>query len=110
MSTPTPLGIDHAKVRRESLRWYLILALYNARPEEVVEDVIQMTMRSIFADITALEVRKELDYLADRKLVKLRKESSGRWWGDMTRYGVDIAEYTIDCEPGIARPAKYWSQ
>ena len=25
-----------------------------------------------------------------------------------SRYGVDIAEYTIDCEPGIARPAKYW--
>ncbi|WP_342705050.1 hypothetical protein OHZ10_28160 [Burkholderia arboris] len=110
MTTTNPLGIDHAKVRRESLRWYLILALYNARPEEVVEEVIQMTMRSIFADITALEVRKELDYLADRVLVKLRKEPSGRWWGDLTRYGVDIAEYTIDCEPGIARPAKYWSQ
>ncbi|RQY11157.1 hypothetical protein [Burkholderia stagnalis] len=110
MTSTNPLGIDHAKVRRESLRWYLILALYNARPEEVVEDVIQMTMRSIFTDITALEVRKELDYLADRVLVKLRKEPSGRWWGDLTRYGVDIAEYTIDCEPGIARPAKYWSQ
>lgn len=102
-------NIDPAKIRRESLRWYLILALYNARPEQVVEDVVQMTMRSIYPDVTPLEVRKELDYLADRALVKLRKEPSGRWWGDLTRYGVDIAEYTIDCEPGIARPAKYWS-
>ena len=55
-----------------------------------------------------LEVRRELDYLADRDLVKLRKEPSGRWWGELTRYGVDIAEYTIDCHPGIARPVKYW--
>ncbi len=103
------MGIDQAKVRRESLRWYLLLALYNARPEEVCEDVVQMTMRSIYPDVTPIEVRRELDYLADRDLVLLRKEPSGRWWGDLTRFGVDIAEYTIDCEPGIARPAKYWS-
>ena len=33
---------------------------------------------------------------------------SGPWHAELTRYGVDVAEYTIDCEPGIARPAKYW--
>lgn len=100
--------IDQAKVRRESLRWYLLLALYNARPEEVVEDIIQATMRSIYPDVTPLEVRKELDYLADRELVQLRKEPSGRWWGDLTRVGVDVVEYTVECDPGIARPVKYW--
>ncbi|MBS1186716.1 MAG: hypothetical protein H6R04_734 [Burkholderiaceae bacterium] len=102
------MNIDPAKIRRESLRWYLILALNNARPNELVEDVIQQTMQSIYPDVTPIEVRKELDYLADRELVKLRKEPSGRWWADLTRYGVDIAEYTIACDPGIARPAKYW--
>ena len=100
--------IDTAKIRRDTIRWYLILALYNARPEEIVEDVLQMTMQSIYPDATPIEVRKELDYLADRKLVSLKKEPSGRWWADLTRYGVDIAEYTIDCDPGIARPKKYW--
>ncbi|AOJ71033.1 MULTISPECIES: hypothetical protein [Burkholderia] len=110
MTHCAPLGIDHAKVRRETLRWHLILALYNARPEEVAEDVVQATMRSIYPDVTPIEVRKELDYLADRVLVRLRKEPSGRWWSDLTRYGVDVAEYTIDCEPGIARPVKYWNQ
>lgn len=100
--------IDQAKVRRESLRWYLLLALYHARLEEVVEDVIQVTIRSIYPDATPIEVRKALDYLADCALVTLRKEPSGRWWSDLTRHGVDIAEYTIDCGPGIARPARYW--
>jgi hypothetical protein len=100
--------MDQARIRRESLRWYLILALYNARPGEVCEEVIQATMRSIYPDVTPLEVRRELDYLDERTLVKLRKEPSGRWWGDLTRCGVDIAEYTVDCEPGIARPQKYW--
>ena len=100
--------MDAAKIRRESLRWYLILAIYNARPEEVCEEVIQSTMRSIYPDVSPLEVRQQLDYLAERTLVDLRKEPSGRWWNRLTRCGVDIAEYTIDCEPGIARPVKYW--
>ncbi len=102
------MSIDQAKIRRESLRWYLILALYNARPEELCEEIIQSTMRGIYPDVTPSEVRQQLDYLADRELVKLRKEPSGRWWGDLTRFGTDIAEYTIDCDPGIARPTKYW--
>ncbi len=100
--------IDQAKIRREGLRWYLILALYNARPEELSEQPVQMTMQSIYPDVTPMEVRKELDYLADRNLVELRKEPSGRWWSSLTRTGVDVAEYTVDIEPGIARPAKYW--
>lgn len=100
--------IDAAKIRRESLRWYLLLALYNARPEELVEAVVQTTMREIYPDVTPMEVRQQLDYLADRELVELRKEPSGRWWSGLTRYGVDMTEYTIECEPGIARPQKYW--
>lgn len=102
------MNIDTAKVRREQLRWYLILALYNARPEELCEEVIQATMRGIYPDVTPVEVRQQLDYLSDCELVELRKEPSGRWWGNLTRTGTDLAEYTIDCEPGITRPVKYW--
>lgn len=103
------MTIDPAKIRREALRWHLIQALYFARPSELCEEVIQTTMRDIVPDVSPLEVRQQLDYLSDRELVKLRKEPSGRWWGDLTRIGTDLAEYTIDCEPGIARPAKYWA-
>lgn len=102
------MTIDLNKVRRENLRWYLLLALYNARPEEVCEEIVQGTMRAIYPDASPLEVRQQLDYLSDRKLVELRKEPSGRWWADLTRNGTDIVEYTVDVEPGIARPVKYW--
>lgn len=102
------MQVDMAKVRREQMRWVLLLALNNARPYGAYEQVLLATMQGIYPDATALEVRRELDYLDDRKLVELRKEPSGRWWADLTRYGVDLAEYNIDCEPGIARPEKYW--
>lgn len=100
--------IDHAKVRRETMRWLVILTLYNASPMGTYEELVLSTVQGMFPDATALEVRRVLDYLSDRELVKLVKEPGGRWFSDLTRYGTDLAEYTVECEPGIARPAKYW--
>lgn len=96
------------KVRRESMRWMILLTLNNARPIGAFESVILSVVQSEYPDATPLEVRRELDYLHDRELVKLDKQPSGKWFGELTRFGIDLAEYTIDCEPGIARPVKYW--
>ena len=104
------MNLDTAKIRRENLRWYLILALYNARPEELCEEIIQGTMRAIYPDVSPMEVRQQLDYLADRELVELVKTPAGTWFADLTRYGVDLAEYTVECDPGIARPPKFWEE
>ncbi len=100
---------DLAKVRRESLRWLILLTLNNARPIGAFEEVVLTVAQSVHPDATALEVRRELDYLHDRDLVTLDKQPSGRWHAELTRHGVDIAEYTVDCQPGIARPVKYWA-
>lgn len=102
------MQVDMAKIRREQMRWVLLLALNNARPYGAYEAVLLATMQGVYPDATPHEIRVELDYLESRKLIELRKEPSGRWWADLTRYGVDLAEYNIDCEPGIARPEKYW--
>ena len=100
---------DLTKVRRESLRWLILLTLNNARPLGAFEEVVLTVAQSVYPDATALEVRRELDYLSDRMLVTLDKQPSGRWHAELTRHGVDIAEYTVDCQPGIARPVKYWA-
>lgn len=103
------MNIDPAKVRRESLRWYILLTLNTSRPVDPHEAMVLSTIQGILPDVTTLELRRELDYLADRSLVTLRKQSSGAWICGLTHYGVDVAEFTIDCNPGIARPEKYWS-
>lgn len=102
--------IDEVKVRRESMRWVVLLTLYNASPIGAYEELILSTVQAVYLDASALEVRRQLDYLSDRELVELRKEPSGRWFSDLTRHGTDVVEYTVDCDPGIARPIKYWSQ
>ena len=101
-------SIDQARVRREALRWLILLTLNNARPIGAFEGPILSVAQSEYPDATPLELRRELDYLNGRQLVELDKQPSGRWFADLTRIGVDLAEYTIPCEPGIARPAKYW--
>lgn len=100
--------IDTAKVRRESMRWNILLILNNARPVGAYEELVLATLQSIYPDATALELRRELDYLADRQLVTLNKEPSGRWFAELNRHGTDVAEHTVECDPGIARPTKYW--
>lgn len=96
------------KLRREQIRWILLLALNHARPQGAPEALMQGAVQGVYTDATPLEIRRELDYLADRKLVDVTKSPNGIWHAEINRYGVDIVEYTVDCQPGIARPAKYW--
>lgn len=100
--------IDPSRVRREALRWLILLTLNNARPIGAFEGPILSVAQAEYPDATALELRRELDYLHGRELVRLDKQPTGRWFAELTRFGVDVSEYTIDCEPGIARPVKYW--
>ena len=103
-----PHEIDHTRLRREALRWLALLTLNNARPIGAYEGLVLSVAQSEYPDASPLELRRELDYLHGRELVQLDKQPSGRWHADLTRHGVDVAEYTVDCEPGIGRPAKYW--
>jgi len=100
--------VDLARIRRESIRWHILLTGNTARPSGCYEEVILSVVQAVYPDATPVEVRRELDYLAARALLEVRREPTGRWWAELTRHGVDVAEYTVDVEPGIARPAKYW--
>lgn len=98
------------RARREGMRWNLLSTLHKAAPYSSSEVFLFDVIRGIYRDATALELRRQLDYLADRALVVLDKKPSGTWFADITRTGVDIVEYTVDCEPGIARPEKFWPE
>lgn len=101
------MSLDIAKIRREDMRWQILLTLSNGAPYYVAERIMLLVCQAIYPDTTDVEVRKQLDYLTERDLVEIEKSPSGPWSAKLTRYGTDIVEYTIDCEPGIARPIKY---
>ncbi|GHU04227.1 hypothetical protein FACS1894205_2090 [Alphaproteobacteria bacterium] len=99
---------DTYKKRIEYLRWLLVLTINNARPYLLGEGPLLAVAQAQYPDATPLEIRRELDYLEKRKVAEISRDPSGPWRMMLTRYGIDIAEYTIDCEPGIARPVRYW--
>jgi len=100
--------VDLEKTRREALRWRILQTLNVGRPYAIGEDVLLATVGGEDMPVTPMELRRELDYLEDRKLIKISGKCDPIWSADLTRYGVDLVEYTVECEPGIARPRKYW--
>lgn len=100
--------IDLEKSRREQVRWLILTALDAARPIGTTEHVILSPVREIIPDLTPRELRRELDYLEERGLAKLAHKDTPNWRAELTRDGIDVVEYTVECDPGIARPPKYW--
>ena len=100
--------MDLQKKQIEVLRWRILQTLNVGRPYPVSEEVILATVGGEDMPVTPLDLRRELDYLEDRNLIELSGRDTACWSAELTRYGVDVVEYTIDCHPGIARPQKYW--
>lgn len=98
---------DMEKARRETNRWLILQCLNCSRPIGAGEALL-MSALSDTVQITQLELRTELDYLQERELVTITGRDTHQWQAKLTRIGVDLVEYTIPCEPGIARPQKYW--
>jgi hypothetical protein len=102
------VAIDMEKHKREQLRWLILITLNSARPLGANEDLVLNVVNDIQGGVTQLELRRELDYLKDRDLVEITNQNSPVWHAELMRYGVDVVEYTVDCEAGINRPRKYW--
>jgi hypothetical protein len=102
--------IDYEKASRETLRWLIMATLNAARPLGAAEPLILSAISGVPHRVTALELRREFSYLEERGLVSIDPASkeSAAWHGKLTRDGVDVAEYTVACGAGIARPRKYW--
>ena len=100
------LRIQAARARREFIRWVLLLAANINRPTHSTLRFLQQVVQGEYPDATEMEVRRELDYLESRDLVKVFTDPLGQVSADLTRFGIDIAEYTVEVEPGIARPPK----
>ena len=100
---------DLEKARRESLRWLILLALNAAQPVGASEQVVYSAITPMMPDLTQLEMRRNLDYLAERDLITITgRDMQPQWFCKLDRCGIDVVEYTVACEPGIARPNKYW--
>ncbi len=109
MENESVYGADIEKAGREYLRWQILAVLNSGRPVGADEGMVLAIVQSIPCPVTQREVRRELDYLADRGLVTIDgKGLRPLWHAKLTHTGIDVVEYTVQCLPGIARPNKWW--
>lgn len=92
------------KARRENIRWFLLVTANVSRPAGIYTEAMLPIIQATYPDATHKEVRVQLDYLEERNLVKITRDGMDRWFVELTRYGIDLVEYTLPVEPGIARP------
>jgi hypothetical protein len=95
---------DIARIRREDIRWHLLVTAEASRPQGIYVEQMLPIVRSVYGDATALELKRELDYLEERKLISIARDGMDRWFVQLTRHGMDIVQYTVPIEPGISRP------
>ena len=101
---PQELQLMVARARREQIRWFLLLTMNLARPTDATLSMLLGVVRGTYPDATELEVRRELDYLVGRELASIRVDPLEQVRAKLERYGIDVVEYTVDCDPGMARP------
>jgi DNA-binding transcriptional ArsR family regulator len=99
--------VDFERAQREEARWRILRALDAGRPGAVSETILFRCLADIKLKLTPRELRRQLDYLRDRQLITIMDEDGPTWSAELTRIGVDVVEYTVPCEPGIARPPKW---
>jgi hypothetical protein len=92
------------KIRREAMRWHILATINVSRPHGMYTEALLPVIQSVYPDATQLELRRELDYLEERELTHVKKDPLDRWFVDLTRFGIDFVEYTVDAQPGVSRP------
>lgn len=93
-----------ARARREFMRWLVLLAANINRPTHSTLRFLLQVIQGEFPDITDLELRRELNYLESRDLLTIHTDPVGGVRVELSRDGIDVAEYTVDVEAGIMRP------
>ena len=103
------MDIDLAKAHREQTRWIILNTTHISGEAGTSEGTIATVLQNLKLWRGPDHLRRELDYLSLRQLVTIEGRSLSPQWGvKLTRHGYDMADYTTECEPGIARPPKYW--
>jgi hypothetical protein len=103
-----PNGADLEQKQREEARWRILRVLDAGRPIGVNETIVWRVLHDVKIGLSLMQVRRELEYLKDLGLARLEDVGTETWSAKLTALGVDVAEYTVDSPPGIARPKKYW--
>ena len=91
---------------RPAIRWVL---LKTTHPEiagvwGVTDQMLYSTLQILYKWPDKKMVREEMDYLARRGLMEVKRSEVDPWSAKLTRIGQDMVEHRIPVDAGIERP------
>ncbi|MDE0034340.1 MAG: hypothetical protein OXU75_14580 [Deltaproteobacteria bacterium] len=89
-----------------SARWDILRTLRVGGHLGATENMIRDVLVAGYIGVTRHWIRDQLDYLEARRLITIERLETAPWRMTLTRYGYDVADYQVPCDPGIRRPAR----
>ena len=89
-----------------AIRWSILRTVRVGGHLGATETMVKHVIDAEFIGVTQDVLRDELHYLEKRELITLDRHELDPWRAELTRYGYDVADYQVDCLPGIARPRR----
>lgn len=86
------------------VRWTLLRTCRVGGHLGATETMLESVVRSEWLEVTPYGLRDEIHYLESRKLVDVERSDLKPWVVKLTRYGYDVVDYQVECDPGIDRP------
>ena len=89
-----------------SVRWSILRTLECAGHLGATETMVKSVLDTEFFGVTQKIMRDQITYLETRDLVTVARSEVDPWRVNLDRYGWDVAQYQVDCDPGIRRPPR----
>ena len=88
-----------------ALRWDILRTTHVGGHLGVTETMMLRTLECEWIGLTRAVLRDQIAYLEARRLVIVRRSEVEDWRLRLDRYGHDVVEYQVECDPGVRRPA-----
>ena len=95
-----------SEVMLPGVRWSLLRTIRVGGHLGATETMCRDVVTAEYLGATKRDVRDQLHYLESRKLVTIERSEVEPWRATLTRHGYDVADYQVDCQPGIRRPPR----
>lgn len=98
---------QHEYLRRQEIRWRILRVADIGRPMPVSESLMWRALDDAALLLTAKELRREILYLQDKKLLRFEVNPRDKGSIELTADGVDVVEYSAPAPVGVERPPNY---
>lgn len=88
------------------IRWAILRTCRVGGHLGATETMVRDVLVADYPAVSRAFIRDQFDYLEKRELIEVERSDLDPWRASLARYGYDVVEYQVECDPGIRRPPR----